>query len=120
MAKFMLILHSTPDGFRKLSPDQMQGAVEKFAAWLGKMRATGRMVSSEKLMDEGGRMLQLQRDGLRILDGPYIETKEMIGGYLVLRAADYDEAIELTSDCPFLHFGSVIIRQTDPRGCGGE
>jgi hypothetical protein len=120
MAKFMLILHSTPDGLRKLSPEQMDRSMQKFTHWMEQMRADGRIVSSEKLMEEGGKILELERDRLSIVDGPYAETKEVIGGYFVLRAANYDEAVELARACPFLQLGRIVIRQTDPIGCGGE
>ncbi len=120
MAKFMLILHNTPDNWENLSPEEMQRKVQKYHAWLDKIRSGGRYVSSEKLAEEGGKLLGLQRDRLSIVDGPYSEAKEVVGGYFVFRAADYDEAIELTRDCPFLEDGRIEIRQTDPRGCGGE
>jgi hypothetical protein len=116
----MLILHNSPGGLQKLSPEEMQRTLGEFTSWIDKMRSSGRFVNSEKLMDEGGKILQLQRHRLSIVDGPYMETKEVIGGYFVLRAANYDEAIELARDCPFLHLGKVAIRETDPTGCGGE
>ncbi len=120
MAKFMLILHTTPGGLEKLRPEQMHAALESFNSWVDKMRSGGRMVDSEKLMDEGGKIVHRQGNRLTIVDGPYMETKEVIGGYFVLRAASYDEAIELTRDCPFLRLGRIAVRQTDPAGCGGE
>jgi hypothetical protein len=120
MAKFMLILHCTPGACQKLSSDERERALEKVTGWIDQLRAHGRIVSSEKLMDEGGQIVELQPHQLSIIDGPYAETKEVIGGYVVLRAANYDEALQLTRDCPFLHFGRIAIRQTDPLGCGGE
>ena len=65
-------------------------------------------------------MLSVQKGRLTTMDGPYSETKEVVGGYFVMRAANYDEALELTRDCPFLEDGRIEIRQTDPMGCGGE
>jgi hypothetical protein len=120
MAKFMLILHATPGALQKLSPEELQRKVEKYQAWINKLRTTGRYVSSEKLGEEGGKLLSLQRERLSIVDGPYSEAKEVVGGYFVFRAAHYDEALEVTRDCPFLEDGRIEIRQTDPRGCGGE
>jgi hypothetical protein len=64
--------------------------------------------------------VEVQEGGMRIVDGPYIETKEVIGGYIVLRAANYAEAVDLARDCPFLRLGKIAVRQTDPLGCGGE
>jgi hypothetical protein len=120
MAKFMLILHNTPGGWQQMSPEEMQRKVERYQAWIDKMRSSGRHVASEKLGEEGGKVLSLQRGRLNIVDGPYSEAKEIVGGFFVFRAANYEEAIELTRDCPFLDDGRIEIRQTDPMGCGGE
>jgi hypothetical protein len=120
MPKFMLILHSQPGAWKDLSPDELQRKIEKYRAWSEKMHAGGRHVSSEKLAEEGGRLMSLRDGRLHVTDGPYAETKEVVGGYFVFRAAKYEEAIALTSDCPFLEDGRIEIRQTDPTGCGGE
>ena len=120
MAKFMLILHNTPGVWRNLSPEEMQRKVEKYQTWVAKFRSSGRLVSSEKLGEEGGKLLSLQRGNLTIVDGPYSEAKEVVGGYFLFRAADYDQAIELVRDCPFLEDGRIAVRQTDPLSCGGE
>ena len=120
MAKFMLILHNTPGNLGK-------GVARGNAAEGGKISSLDRedplerpVRASEKLGEEGGKLLGLQKGRLNVVDGPYGETKEVVGGYFVFRAADYDEAIELTRDCPFLDDGRIELRQTDPRGCGGE
>jgi hypothetical protein len=120
MAKYMLILHQTSGIWRNLSPEEMQRKVQKYQAWIDRIRASGRHVSSEKLGEEGGKLLSLNQGRVSIVDGPYIETKEVVGGYFVLRAANYEEALELVRDCPFLEDGRIEVRQTDPRGCGGE
>jgi hypothetical protein len=120
MAKFMLILHQPPGIWTEMSPEEMQQKVEKYQAWVAKFRSGGRHVSSEKLGDEGGKLMSLQRGRLHILDGPYTEAKEVVAGYFLFRAADYDEALELTRDCPFLEDGRIELRQTDPTGCGGD
>jgi hypothetical protein len=120
MAKFMLLLHNTPGVWKNLSPEELQQKVGRYQAWAEKIRSSGRHVSSEKLGEEGGKRLRLQGGRLSITDGPYSEAKEVVGGYFLFRAADYDEAIEVTRDCPFLEDGGIEIRQTDPTGCGGD
>ena len=120
MPKFMLILHKTPGIWGQVSPEEMQQKVEKYQAWMDKIHSGGRHVSSEKLGEEGGKVLARQKGRLNIVDGPYSEAKEVVGGYFVFRAANYEEAIELTRDCPFLDDGRIELRQTDPMGCGGE
>ncbi|HEV3443137.1 MAG TPA: YciI family protein [Gemmataceae bacterium] len=120
MAKFMLIVHEKPGTYKGMSPEEMQRIVEKYQAWTDKIRASGRYVVSDKLMEEGGKVITAQKGKLSVLDGPYSETKEVVGGYFTLRAANYEEAIELTRDCPHLQYGRIEIRQTDPMGCGEE
>ena len=48
-----------------------------------------------------------------MIDGPFPETKEIIGGYFVIEAVDYDEAVELAKSCPHIDFGRIEIRQVD-------
>jgi hypothetical protein len=120
MAKFMLIMHQNPGSWKRMSPDEMQRKVEAYRAWVGKFRSSGRYVSGEKLGEEGGKLVSLQNGRPTIVDGPYTEAKEVLGGYILFRAANYEEAVELIRDCPFVQDGMVALRQTDPTGCGGE
>lgn len=116
----MLILHKRPVGWRHLSPEELQRKVARYQAWSDRMRTQGRHVASEKLAEEGGKVLTVDDGQFSVIDGPYSETKEVVGGCFVFRAADYNEALEPTRDCPFLEDGRVELRQTDPQGCGGE
>ena len=120
MAKFMVILQGPPDVWQDLPPEELERKVAKYQAWSNQMRASGRYVSGEKLGEEGGKRLSRKQGRLSVIDGPYAESKEVLGGYFLLRAADYDEALELVRDCPFLDDYQIAIRQTDPMGCGGE
>jgi hypothetical protein len=120
VAKFMLLLHSSPGHWKNMSPEEMQRKVEGYQAWIARFRSNGRYVSSEKLGEEGGKVLRLEKGRVQVVDGPYSEAKEVVGGYYVFRASSYEEAVELTRDCPFLEDGKVVIRETDPTGCGGE
>ena len=52
---------------------------------------------------------------VRVVDGPYAEAKEVVGGYFLIEAADYDEAVEISKGCPHLKYGGRIeLRQIDP------
>ena len=120
MAKFMVILQQTPGSGREMSPEEMQRKVEAYQAWVGQFRSSGRHVSGEKLGEEGGKLLSLQGGRLNVVDGPYVEAKEVVAGYFVFRAANYDEAVEFMRDSPFLQDYRIALRQTDPAGCGGD
>ncbi len=118
--KFMLIIHQKPGAWQNLSPEELQRKAELYRGWAAKFRASGRYISGEKLAEDGGKQLSLQDGRPLLVDGPYAEAKEVLGGYFLFRAANYEEAIELIRDCPFLHDGKIALRQTDPTGCGGE
>jgi hypothetical protein len=120
MAKFMLIINQAPGAWQRLSPEELQRKAEKYQGWVEKFRSSGRYVSGEKLMEDGGKLMSLERGRRTIMDGPYTEAKEVLGGYFLFRAANYEEAVELIRDCPFLDDGRIALRQTDPMGCGGE
>jgi hypothetical protein len=119
MAKFMVILHGAPGVLQNLSPEEMQRKVEKYHAWIAKF-PTGQHVPGEKLGDEGGKLLTLHKGRLQIVDGPFSEAKEVVGGFFLLRAADYEEALGLLRESPFLEDYRIELRQTDPSGCGGD
>jgi hypothetical protein len=120
MPKFMVILHSAPGVWQKLAADEAEQKVARYQDWMNGIQSSGRHVSGEKLEEEGGKLLTRQKGRANVLDGPYSEAKEVVGGYFVLRAANYDEAVELLRDSPFLDDYRMEIRQTDPLGCGGE
>jgi hypothetical protein len=116
MAQFMLILHETPHSRDGLSPTEIQALIEKYGAWTGKLAAAGKLVGGQKLKEEGGKAVTRAGDRLSIVDGPYAETKEVVGGYFIVKADNYDEAVKLASDSPHLPFGRVEIREVDFMG----
>ncbi len=116
MPEFMLLLDNVPGAMRDLSPSEIQGILEKYNAWMGQVQAAGKLVHGRKLTDEGGKVLNRQGDRLSIVDGPYSETKEIVGGFFLVKAADYEEAVELATGCPHLSLGKVTIRQVDFMG----
>jgi len=108
MAQFMLLLHSEPSGLMQLSPEEMQKALEKFMAW----RVKPFTRDGHRLTDDSGRVMRSQGGQIRTTDGPYSETKEILGGYYTIEAADYDAAVRLAMDHPTLeHGGTIEVRQ---------
>jgi hypothetical protein len=67
-----------------------------------------------KLRDETGKNITGVGPNQVVTDGPYAETKEIIGGYWIITAANYGEAVKLASTCPSLEFGSRIeVREVE-------
>jgi len=104
MPLYMLLLHSDPADFMTMSPEEMQKAVEKFAAWTKKPFTR----DGKRLADDAGKVLRVKGGQKRATDGPYSETKEVLGGYYTIEAASYDEAVKLSLDHPTLEYGGTI------------
>lgn len=108
MSQFMLLLYQEPGWFQKLSPEEMQKATEKYMAWTKKPFVKG----AERLQMDPGKVLRSQNGKPRSTDGPYSETKEILGGYYVIEAPDYPEAVQRSLDHPHLDYGGTIeVRQ---------
>jgi hypothetical protein len=108
------LLHDNPAAFADVSPEQMQKIIEKYMAWGNKLRQAGVVHGSNKLTDEPGKVMRRKDNQVRVTDGPYSETKEVLGGYYLIDAASYDQAIERARDCPHLEYGGTIeVRQVD-------
>ena len=108
MAKFMLLLYDNPTDWSKVSPEEMQKAIEKYMAWSKKPFT----VDSLRLADDAGRVIRAEKGNARVTDGPYSESKEVLGGYYIIEAADYDEAVKLSRDHPHLEYGgTLVVRQ---------
>jgi hypothetical protein len=116
MPKYMLLLHDNPAAFANVSPEEMQKVVEKYIAWGKKLREAGVWKASDKLTNEPGKVMRRKDSQVRVTDGPYSESKELLGGYYMIEADTYDKAVELARDCPQLEFGGTIeVRQVDVR-----
>jgi hypothetical protein len=114
MPKYMLLLHDNPASFANVSPDEMQKIVEKYIAWGKKLREAGVWRASNKLTDEPGRVMRRKDGQVRVTDGPYSESKEVLGGYYLIEVDNYDAAIDLARGCPQLEYGGTIeVRQVD-------
>jgi hypothetical protein len=112
MEKFLLLFRNSVAGetaFQELSPEDMQAEIAKWNTWIGGIAAQGKLISTEALHITGK---MVANAGTVITDGPYTESKELIGGFMLLHAADYAEAAELGKGCPYLYQGgSVEVRQ---------
>ncbi len=94
------------------SPEQIQSMMKPWQDWMGSLAAQNKLVSSGNRLDSDGRVL---KPGTVITNGPYVEIKEAIGGYIIIRANSIDEAAELSKDCPMLSMGgSVEVRTLVP------
>lgn len=115
MAKYLLLLRDSGT-YPELSPEAMQGVLQRYMDWTKGLATRGLLVDASKLYDAAGRVLRGNGGQPAVTDGPYVEGKEVIGGFYIVQAGSYDEAIAISSDCPHLDFGSIEIRELEAMG----
>ena len=121
MPSYLLLLREEPETFQRLTPAEIERAIGRYRAWSDELRTAGRYLASDKLTDGEGRVLRTEGGRVRVLDGPYAEAKEVLGGYFAIRAASYDEAVEVARGCPHLGYGGTIeVRAVDTLGAPEE
>ncbi|NOS56781.1 MAG: hypothetical protein HOP37_11065 [Cyclobacteriaceae bacterium] len=109
MEKFMLIFHGGSDVAPEMkSPEAMQNHMQKWFAWIEKLQKEGRYESGEALLPHGK---FVSGPNKLVTDGPFAESKELVGGYFIVLAKDIEDAVKLTHDYPdFVFNGKVQVR----------
>jgi hypothetical protein len=111
MNEYLLIIHRDLSKEAAPSPQQMQDLIKPFQEWIGGIAAQNKLVAPPKRLDVSGRVVK----HTLVTDGPYAEVKESVGGLIIVRARDYDEAVEMARNCPILSWGaSIEVRMTVP------
>jgi len=116
MATFMLIAGGADVDKRSGNPALAPVMLERYMAWIQGLRDSGRYVGSFKLHDQTGRRLTIR--GGEVIDGPFIESKDAVGGIFIVEAASLDEATEIARSCPNLDLqnGYMEVRVVEVAG----
>jgi hypothetical protein len=113
MQEFLLIFRRENTGQgAPLSPEQIQAMMKPWQDWIGSIAAQNKLVTAgNRLAPEGN----VVKPNNVITNGPYVETKEAVGGYTIVKADSLEEATEMSKGCPILFVGgSVEIRAIIP------
>jgi hypothetical protein len=106
-APFLLLFRNTgPETHQHLSPSQRQQLVTRWNAWYDTLAAEGKAIEGQPL--EKQTRIVSGTGGSRVVDGPFAEAKEAIGGYVKLMVRDFEEATEIAQRHPGLEYGLII------------
>jgi hypothetical protein len=103
MPKFLFIYRDPAEPRPQPSPEEMQAFLGLWGEWFQKF--------GPKIKDGGDGLLptgRVLKPGGQVVNGPYIETKEMIGGFSVIEVDHYEAAVEVARECPISKIGSAI------------
>ena len=101
-----MLLFRGPDWDEGLSTDELQKTMNKVMAWFEGLGARGKVKGAQPLGAQG-RIITGTNGGL-VVDGPFAESKESVGGYLLLQADTLDEAVEIARSNPALKYGTTV------------
>ena len=114
MSEFVFLFRSTPEGQQAAmgTPEQAQRSLESWMTWIRGLEADGHLAERGQPLDRTGRVV---RGDAAITDGPYVEAKDMVLGFIVVEARDLAHAAEIAGGCPIaLGGGSVEVRPVMP------
>jgi hypothetical protein len=105
MKEFMLIFIGTDYETEDFSPELAEQQMGKWFAWVDKLQKEDLYVEGRPLVTAAKRVGGKDR---LVSDGPFVETKELVGGYFIVKARNWDHAVELTADYPDYEYGGYV------------
>ncbi len=109
--QYMLLIYGDQKARAALPKAAMGEVIAAYEAYTTALQAAGALVAGSRLADSDSASTVRVRDGKsQVLDGPYAETKEQLGGYYLVEAKDLDAALDWASRCPGAAHGAVEVR----------
>jgi hypothetical protein len=108
MKEFALLFRQPRFDYSNIEDDEMAALIRKWSDWAGAIAEDGRIADNGIRLDPTGKVL---KTGGIITDGPFVEIREILGSFVVIRADSLDDAVTVAHGCPVLERGgSVEIR----------
>jgi hypothetical protein len=108
MSEFIYLFRTSPDEQREAigTPERAQRSMQVWLAWIRELEAHGHLKHPGQPLDRTGAVVRGKADA--VTDGPYIEVKDLVVGFLVVEARDLAHAVELARGCPMLEGDSSV------------
>lgn len=106
MKEYLLLFRGGEGGKLQESPEEWQVHMQKWMLWMGDLKEKGKLIGAQPLTPTGH---VVKGKNKVVSDGPFMEGKEMVGGYLACKADTMEEAIEISKGCPILEFDNGIV-----------
>jgi hypothetical protein len=111
--QYMLLIYSNQSGWAQMTPEQQKEGMAAYNAYTEALRSAGALVGSNRLRGtEASTTVRVAAGKTQVLNGPYVDTKEQLGGYFLIEAPDLDAAIAWAARCPGASHGTVEVRPT--------
>jgi len=108
--RYVCLIYFDPQSVFDRSPEA-EAVLAEVGPFDAEMRASGHLVMSQALkLPADARTVRVRRGKVSVTDGPFMETKEVLGGFVLIEASDQDEAVRIAAGIPFARLGSVEVR----------
>jgi len=109
--QYMLLLYVNENGFAQMTPEEQKQGLAAYTAFIEALKAANTYVASGRLQPVStATTVKVANSKTQVLNGPYAETKEQLGGYFLIEAADLDAALSWAARCPAASHGTVEVR----------
>lgn len=110
MKEYLLLFRGGSNPDMPHSLEESQCHMQRWMQWMSSLAQEGKLIGAQPLSKTGKQITGTKKV---MTDGPFMEGKEMVGGYLICKANSYEEAVEISNGCPILEFenGKVEIRE---------
>jgi hypothetical protein len=109
--QYMLLIFGNEAGMQAASKAEMGQMLAAYGAYTEAMKKAGIMVAGDRLQPSAAATTVRVTDGkTKVLNGPYAETKEQLGGYYIIEAPDLDAALSWAARCPGASHGTIEVR----------
>ncbi len=109
--QYILMLHIDETAFPKLSPEEQQRGLAAYAAYTEALTKAGVVVGWNRLQPrDSAKTVRSVNGKAQVLDGPFAETKEQIGGFYIIEVPDIGAALDWAARCPATGHGVVEVR----------
>jgi hypothetical protein len=109
--QYLLMLYVNESGWTKLSKAEQEQGVAAYTAYTEALTKAGVLKGANRLQPSASATTVRTTNGkTQVLDGPYVDSKEQLGGYYLIDAADLDAALSWAARCPAVGHGVVEVR----------
>ncbi|MBL8549617.1 MAG: YciI family protein [Hyphomonadaceae bacterium] len=109
--RYMLLLFGDEKIWASMTPDQAAQGMAAYFAYTEELKKAGKLVSGDELQPTStAKTVKIDGGKRRVVDGPYVDIKEALGGYYLIEADSEAEALEWAAKCPAASHGSVEVR----------